>query len=147
MVKRKRKPMSILIAVGIAITMVFAVIALGGCNGMIRITNFTEFENLPLTPTRVVFITDFGEGEDFEVDVPQGDIGAVMEKLFARVYRRVSRSDGMDILNCSLRIYDEEAYWTYPLFGFKWLNGRRYKLRQQDDLHSLLMSLAIANRP
>ena len=80
MVKRKRKPMRMLIAVGIAITMLFAVVALSACNGgeydtsdnngvnnMIRVG--FDGESSPENPynSAIAFIvegTEFAVGED-----------------------------------------------------------------------------------
>ena len=141
----KRKPMRMLITVGIAITMLFAMVVLGGCSDMIRIADFTEFENLPRNPSRAVFVTDFGEGEHFEVDVPSEDIGAVMDKLFARTFERMAGNTNIDVLNESLRIYDQEdSYWVVPI-GVINHNNRWYK-PSQDGLRTMLYELANASR-
>ena len=116
-----------------------------GCSNTREIRDFDKLSDLPSNPDRVVFLTDFGEGEMYEFEVPQEDISYVMEILFARTYRRGSRNIAIDVQNNFLRIIKGDSTWEFNI-GIIYQGGRWYEPTQEDNLRTFLFSLADSYR-
>jgi len=139
MVKKVKK----IILLGAVIIMSLGIFS--GCSGTRDIRYFDWLSDLPSNPDRVVFLTDFGEGEMYEFEVPQEDISYVMNILFARRYRRGPAGIAVDVQNNSLRIYKDDLTWKFNI-GIKHQGGRWYEPTQEDNLRTFLFSLVDSYR-
>lgn len=134
-----------LIGIAVAAVMMLGIRGLGGCSTTMRITDFAGLKDLPRSPSRIVFTTDFQIGLPQEFDIISDDMETIMNKLFARTYRKMSKYIDIDVLNESLIIYDQEGtHWTVPV-GVIYSNGRWHD-PSQDDLRTMLNEIVNKNK-
>lgn len=138
-----KKIITKILAMGVMLVMSMGLFT--GCSSTMKITDFEGLKDLPRNPSRIVFETDFQKGLPQEFDIPSDDIEAIMNKLFSRTYKKMSKHIDIDVLNESLKIYDQDdTKWTVPV-GVIYNNGRWHD-PSQDDLRTMLNEIVNKNK-
>ena len=128
---------------------VMVIMALGlfaGCGGnKLSIKDFEGLSDLPANPDRIVFMTDqlSEDGmqiDKIEVDIPEDKISYVMDTLFSRTYKGLSKNIQIDMTNDYLKVYQGEKCWQFHI-SLMHSNERWYSPLREDDLRNYLFSL------